>query len=96
MVVCGFWFRVRFDSTRTFNLHDYTNAYCYFVVHGQLDAWNQFVYLLDTSKGVDEFCVNMAIKFMWGELGHGLMILYFILCMIDVLYLIYGKCLLDS
>jgi hypothetical protein len=24
-----------------------------------------FVYLLDISKGVDEFCVNMGIKVMW-------------------------------
>lgn len=55
-----------------------------------------FVYLLDTSKGVDEFCVKMAIKFLWGELGHGLNILYFILCMTIVMCLIYGKCLLDS
>jgi len=87
---------VKFDCTRTFNLHDYTNACYCFVIHGWLDAWNQFVYLLDTSKGVDEFCVSMEIKFMWGELGHGLMILYFILYMTVVMYLIYGKCLLDS
>jgi hypothetical protein len=50
-----------------------------------------FMYLLDTSKGVDESCVNMVIKFMWGELRHGLMILYFILCMSVVMCLIYGN-----
>ncbi len=53
---------LRSHSTRTFNLYyDYTNACCCSIVMAILMLGIMFVYLLDTSKGVDEFCVNMAI-----------------------------------